>query len=295
MMTYMEVTDKIRLFHLARELGVPVPPTFPSTEYNDHERMMETVSDSGFPVVVKSSVSKIRTGNGWMNAKVFYARDRKELSEILAKDIFREFPFLIQKKIEGPGVGIFLLMRDGEVVARFAHKRIREKPPSGGVSVLSESIEPPTDAMQSAVKILRKLRWTGIAMVEFKIDREQQVAMLLEVNARFWGSLQLAIFSGVDFPYLLYRVANNEKIAGVNEYAIGIKSRWELGDLDHLLIRLFKDPSKLNLNKEYPARKTLIKNFILDFFRTSVKNEILQFNDMKPFVYEAKMYLKHFC
>lgn len=292
---YMEVTDKIRLFHLARDLGVPVPPTFPSTEYDTHERLIETVSHSGFPVVVKSNVSKIRTGNGWVNAKVFYAKDGKELSEILTNDIFREFPFLIQKKIEGPGVGIFLLMRDGEVVARFAHRRIREKPPSGGVSVLSESIEPPSDALQSAVKILRKLRWTGIAMVEFKIDRDQHVARLLEVNARFWGSLQLAIYSGVDFPYLLYRMANKESLASVNEYAVGIKSRWELGDLDHLLIRLFKNTSKLNLNKEYPARVTLIKDFILDFFRLSVKNEILQFNDMKPFVYEAKMYLKHIC
>ena len=101
--------------------------------------------------------------------------------------------------------------------------------------------------MHAAVKILEKVQWTGVAMVEFKIDREKNIAMLLEVNARFWGSLQLAISSGVDFPYLLFRLAIGEKIDIPDRYKIGLKSRWELGDLDHLLIRLFKKSSTLNL------------------------------------------------
>jgi predicted ATP-grasp superfamily ATP-dependent carboligase len=294
-MSYMEVTDKIRLFQLARSLSVPIPSTFPSAEYDDREKLMEEVSKSGFPVVVKSNLSKIRTGNGWVNSNVFYARNRDELSGVLSKDIFRKFPFLVQKQIVGPGVGIFLLMRDGDVIARFAHRRLREKPPSGGVSVLSESIEPPPDALHSAVKILNKLRWTGIAMVEFKMDRDRQAAKLLEVNARFWGSLQLAVYSGVDFPYLLYRTACNEKTEEVKEYVIGMKSRWELGDLDHLLIRLFKNPSKLNLNPDCPSRAMVMKDFIADFFRPSVRNEIFQNTDIGPFLYEMKMYINHFC
>lgn len=290
---YMEVTDKIRLFHLVRNLNVPVPPTFPSTEYDNHKSMMESIGNSEFPVVVKSNVSKIRTRNGWVNTKVLYAKDRTELSEILSQDIFREYPFLVQKKIEGPGVGIFLLMRDGDVIARFAHRRIREKPPSGGVSVLSESIEPPSDAMQSAIRILRELHWSGIAMVEFKIDREQQLAKLLEINARFWGSLQLAISSGIDFPYLLFRMASEEKIEKSDGYRVGLRSRWELGDLDHLLIRLMRNDTKLNLSQGHPGRSTLMKDFLFDYFRASVKNEIIQNDDRKPFYHELKEYIRH--
>ena len=291
---YMQVTDKIKLFQLGRDLNLPIPKTFISTEFESHESLIETVGKHGFPVVVKPSFSKIRTGKGWINAGVQYAVEERELRKILSYDIFQRFPFLVQERIEGPGVGIFLLMKNGEVIAKFAHRRIREKPPSGGVSVLCESIEPPEDAMHAAVKILAQLEWTGVAMVEFKIDREQNIAKILEVNARFWGSLQLAISSGVDFPYLLFRLANGENFIGPDKYMIGLKSRWELGDLDHLLIRLLKNPSNLNLSLNHPARIPLIREFLFDFFRPSVNNEILQSGDAKPFVHEMKEYILSF-
>lgn len=290
---YIQVTDKIALIRLARELNVPMPTSFLSTDYSSQESLIETVSQSGYPVVVKPSFSKIRSGEGWINAKVYYAMDENTLRDILQLNVFQSFPFLVQKRVEGPGMGIFLLMKNGEVVARFAHRRIREKPPSGGVSVLSESIEPPVEAMHAAVKILEKLQWTGVAMVEFKIDREKNVAMLLEVNARFWGSLQLAISSGVDFPYMLFRLANGENLEGLDGYTIGLRSRWELGDLDHLMIRLFKKSSKLNLLPDHPSRASLLKNFMFDFIRPSVRNEIFQYGDAKPFIHEAGEYTKY--
>ena len=290
---YINVTDKISLIRLARELNVPIPASFLSTDYLNRETLIESISKSGYPVVVKPSFSKIRSGEGWMDAKVYYAHDENKLREILLLPVFQSFPFLIQKRIEGPGVGIFLLMKKGKVIARFAHRRIREKPPSGGVSVLSESIEPPVEAMHAAVKILEKSDWTGVAMVEFKIDREQNAPKLLEINARFWGSLQLAIYSGVDFPYLLFRLAKGENIEYFGEYTVGLRSRWEFGDLDHLLIRLFKKTSDLNLPLGHPTRAVLLKNYMLDFFRPTITNEIFQLGDTKPFFHEAGRYIKH--
>lgn len=290
---YIQVTDKIALIRLARELNVPMPTSFLSTDFSSQETLIETIGKSGYPVVVKPSFSKIRSGEGWIDAKVHYAPDENKLREILLLNVFQSFPFLIQKRVEGPGVGIFLLMKNGKVIAGFAHRRIREKPPSGGVSVLSESIEPPAEAMCAAVRILEKLHWTGVAMVEFKIDREKNVAMLLEVNARFWGSLQLAISSGVDFPYLLFRLANGENIEDHGGYTVGLRSRWELGDLDHLMIRLFKKSSKLNLLPDHPSRAALFKNFMFDFIQPSVRNEIFQRSDAKPFFHEARGYIKY--
>ena len=41
--------------------------------------------------------------------------------------------------------------------------------------------------------------------IEFRIDSRDGVPKIMEVNPRFWGSLQLSILSGVDFPYLLYK------------------------------------------------------------------------------------------
>ena len=290
---YAQVTDKIALVRLARELNVLIPTSFLSTDFLDHDEMIETIGKSGYPVVVKPSFSKIRTEKGWISAGVHYAADEKELRGIISNEIFQRYPFLVQGRVEGPGIGVFLLMRDGKVLAKFSHKRIREKPPSGGVSVLSESIDPPEDAMIAAVQILEKMHWTGVAMVEFKIDREKNVAVLLEVNARFWGSLQLAISSGVDFPYLLFRLANGEKIEEHGGYTVGLRSRWELGDLDHLLIRIFNRSSHLNLLPGHPSRRAVLKDFIFDFIRRGVRNEVFQRSDVKPFFHEVGGYVKY--
>jgi predicted ATP-grasp superfamily ATP-dependent carboligase len=290
---YMQVTDKLNLFRIARDLNVPAPSTLFSTDYDNMDKIVEGVIQLGFPVVVKPGNSKIRTVTGWVDGKVHYATGENALRQILANDIFMKYPFLIQKRIHGPGIGIFLLMKDGEVIAKFAHRRIREKPPSGGVSVLSESTEPPEDAMESAVRILEKVRWTGVAMVEFKVDIEENISKLLEVNARFWGSLQLSVSSGVDFPYMVFRLAMGERIMNSGGYKVGLRSRWELGDLDHLLIRLLKNPSNSNLPSNPPKRLTVLKEFLFDFFRPSVRNEVLQLHDIKPFFHEMKTYVKY--
>jgi hypothetical protein len=57
----------------------------------------------------------------------------------------------------------------------------------------------------------------------------------MEINPRFWGSLQLAIDAGVDFPALLVEAAAD---AAPPAYRSGVRSRWFWGDVDALLLRL---------------------------------------------------------
>ena len=289
---YSELSDKANLVRIARELNVPVPDTLLSTDYENNEILVDKAAEFGFPLVVKPSFSRIRTEQGWKNAKILYARDPDHLRGILSGETIRRAPFLIQRRVYGPGIGIFLLMKEGEVLAKFAHRRIREKPPSGGVSVVSESVVFPEEAGGAALRILEKVRWTGVAMVEFKVDRDTNVAKLMEINARFWGSLQLAVSSGVDFPYLLYRLALGEPMDPPGSYVVGMRSRWELGDLDHLLIRMLKSRSNSNLPPHLGGRSEALKEFVSDFFRPSVRNEICRRGDMKPFLHELKNYFR---
>src|SRR5207245_8993362 len=115
------------------------------------------------------------------------------------------FPVLLQRWVEGIGEGFFALRWGGRTVAMFAHRRLREKPPVGGVSVYRESI-PLDDALVGpGLRLLDALDWQGVAMVECKRDLISGRHVIMEVNGRFWGSLQLAIDAGVDFPSLLVR------------------------------------------------------------------------------------------
>ena len=73
-------------------------------------------------------------------------------------------------------------------------------------------------------------------MVEFKKDTRTGEYVLMEINPKFWGSLDLAIAAGVDFPGLACRMALEGDIAPVCSYATGVKFRWLLpADLFHVM------------------------------------------------------------
>ena len=61
-------------------------------------------------------------------------------------------------------------------------------------------------------KILDELKWEGVAMVEFKKDNSTGMYNLMEINAKFWGSLDLALVCGADFPGLMIDSALGKEI-----------------------------------------------------------------------------------
>jgi predicted ATP-grasp superfamily ATP-dependent carboligase len=120
------------------------------------------------------------------------------------------------------------------VLNAYAYRRLREFPVSGGPSTLRETIEAP-ELIEHAERLMQALDWTGVAMVEFKTDARDGVARLLEINPRFWGSLELAAVAGMNFPLMLYRLTRGEAVERV-EARVGVRSRWLLpGDLAHFV------------------------------------------------------------
>ena len=228
--------NKVQLVETAIRLGVPVPR---SLVVSDPERLPD---DGGFdfPVVIKPWQSRVLTPNGWASSAVSYAADLEALQLDLAARPRHEFPVMLQERIPGPGIGVFACYDRGRAVAFFSHRRVREHPPWGGVSVLSESVPLCPAARAYATTLLDDLRWHGVAMVEFKQDSRDGVPKLMEINGRFWGSLQLAIDAGVDFPALLLRNAANHTGELQRPYRIGVRNRWLWGDFDALLLTLSK-------------------------------------------------------
>ena len=132
------LSNKWRLFELARELGIPVPISYFVKSAKD---VSSISSELRFPVVLKPYRSRILSDGRWIAASVNYAYSLKELEETIATTPYLNIhPFLIQEYIQGEGRGVFTLYNQGDPVTFFAHRRLREKPPSGGISVLSHSI-----------------------------------------------------------------------------------------------------------------------------------------------------------
>jgi predicted ATP-grasp superfamily ATP-dependent carboligase len=290
---YDALSDKENLLRQARKLAIAMPETLFSSDFPSRDALISEAMRMEFPLVVKAAHSRERLSGKYVASSVMYANDPGELRTVFGKDPFDRTRCLVQNRIQGSGVGIFLLARHGDILARFAHRRIREKPPSGGVSVLCESILPPSEALDAASRLISAIGWHGVAMVEFKWDAEENRPKLIEVNARFWGSLNLAIRAGVDFPFLLYQLALGERVECPSEYRIGLKSRWELGDLDHLLIRLKRDPDHPSLSGTRVRKREAVAAFLTDFFRPSVVHEVFNYGDPAPFLFEAKEYVRN--
>ncbi len=123
-------------------------------------------------------------------------------------------------------------------------------------------------------------------MLEYKHDTTTGIYYLMEINGRLWGSLQLAIDAGVDFPRLLVEAALGRHSAPVTHYRIGVRSLWEWGNVDNLLALFFHSSNRLALPSGRPSRFTAIAEFIRAL-GTGTQREVLRLHDPLPFFRET--------
>ncbi len=283
------VTNKARAVEYAERCGVPVP----RTHVIDGRVGLHAVLDEVvYPVAVKPVHSRIRTPHGWLRGIAHYANSRADLQSLFDEHEYLAFhPSLIQERIVGPGVGLFALFDRGRLVGDFSHRRLREKPPAGGASVLSESVPVDPRLRDFAIRMLAPIGWHGVAMMEYKQDRRTGDFFLIEVNGRFWGSLQLAIDAGVDFPFLACQLARGVRPDMSAPYEIGVKNRWILGDVDHLLLRLRRSAQMLDLADDAPSTARTVLDF-LNLAQPRLHYEVISATDWRPFAHEVREYIR---
>src|SRR5262249_8133996 len=195
----------------------------------------DTASVLRYPVVIKPRSSQEYVGGALRTTGApRYARDSKELVVAWDELSRRCGSALVQEFVDGAGVGYFALMREGELRAEFAHRRIRDVRPTGSGSSLRVSIALPPRVREAALAILTALEWHGVAMVEFRMTSDG-TPVFMEVNGRFWNSLALPIAAGIDFPALVAALAVDGDVAVAGAYRIGVRCRWLLGDMRHLV------------------------------------------------------------
>lgn len=285
LLAYRTVCDKGLMLEQARAAGLAVPPTIVLKS-----REVPAIPPDWFPVVLKPRKSVVPSEqlSVWgkrTKTTVAFVERPQDLGPALAKIPRAAFPVLAQRRVQGAGEGIFLLRWNGEYLAEFAHRRIREKPPAGGVSVYRESVAVDPILGAAAKRLLDKLDWRGVAMVECKQDDATGEPVFMEVNGRFWGSLQLAIDAGVDFPSLLLASAFGRRFSPVTRYERGIRGRWFWGDVDHLYLRLAKSPEALHLTTDHRTRGEVVRDFLRQ--RRGDREDVFRWSDPMPFALES--------
>lgn len=249
--------DKVQTLETARACGVSVPPTRLPASLSEARAAAQEL---GYPCVVKSRFSNAWSGSQFLaDPGTSYVRDASELERAIAAHQQAESWPVLQAFVPGQGKGVFALFDHGHAVAWFAHERLRDVRPSGSGSSLRSSAALDPRLLGPAERLLTDMNWHGPVMVEFRDDGAHS-PYLMEVNGRFWGSLQLAVSAGADFPEWWHAIVRGRAVERRASYATGVTVRWVWGDVKRFLYILAGAPAG------YPGRYPSIGQGLRELF-----------------------------
>jgi len=190
----------------------------------------------------------------------------------LSKD---NFPMIQEYIVADSTLSFSALYQNGVCKRVFMWKEIRSSPVKGGASTFSESIYDP-EVKEYGLKLLDELEWHGVANIEFKLDKRDKQLKLMEINPRFWASVEVASRSGIDFPYLLCKIANGVQLEYSEEYDRNVKFHWLHREIAHAM-----------------RKPNAIPRIFADTFDPRVRLDI-QSNDFVPHIFIFALYaVKH--
>jgi len=260
--------NKELLIQHAQKMGLSCPRTLFRISEGELEKICR--KEITYPCVIKFRGDQRETH--WKPEERYsIVRSPEELLiEYRRMHGIEEFP-IIQEYIKGGGYGYSALFdKSHRLRAQFCHKRLREYPISGGPSSCAESYYH-EELVSLGRRLLESLDWTGIAMVEFKFDEARKRFFIIEVNPRLWGSLPLAIHSGVNFPVLHAMAALDMDFEDVLSYKLGVKVRFIDKDIKSIIGNILKE-------KGYLKKVELL----LQIFNVKIKDGLIELDDIGP-------------
>jgi predicted ATP-grasp superfamily ATP-dependent carboligase len=256
--------DKSKTLEAARKVGVPIPKSFICNSYSDAEKYAPEI---GYPLILKA-----RKGSAYSG--IMLIKNKEELKEkytklitakIENKHIYDHDNPLIQEFIPGDIYDVCVFAENGKILSSLSQKRLRTLPVNGGGGIRNITTWD-EELIKYAKKLINEINYHGPAQIEFKLDHNGQ-PRLMEINPKFWGTLDLSIAAGINFPQIAVDIANNKKIDSYKKYQIGLEYAWVV---PYQMVYFLKTKHKL---------KYLLES--INFFKSNVKYDI-KLNDLLP-------------
>lgn len=212
------VRDKRALAGLAADAGLGAPTTLVEATVAELRRR---------PPPLPCAVKPAQPGGALPTARLVGSRE--ELGLLLAGLPDQE-ALLVQERLKGSLTAVALVVDpEGGPVARFQQRARRTWPPDAGMSSLAVSVAPDEQLIARAAALLGAVGFGGLAHLQF-VESDGRHA-LIDVNPRFYGSLPLALASGVNLPLAWHRMLEGRPGPAAGDYRVGVTYRWLEGDL----------------------------------------------------------------
>lgn len=226
------VHNKAECVQWVTSLGIPVPKTYFVTGLEDLEKAAQGIDH---PVVVKYPDSSASNGL-WTfprGGREFLEEYARRVPEIISGDPTVDYP-IIQERIFGPLIDTTAFSVSGKTYAVLSQERLLMAWLDGGGGVVNVTNDIP-EVKAHTKRILRALQWTGPIEIDWIQDSRTGKFLLLEINPKFWGTMQLTISSGLDYPAWLLQYAEGQKITPPLGYSPGLMYRWIFSELATIL------------------------------------------------------------
>ncbi len=235
------VSDKGLLANFLYEKKLPHPQSITSLEYFN-----KIVDEFSLPALLKPRTS----GNGEGISKF---TDRAELIRLVRTQANFFDEYLIQEYVDGYDIDCSVLCRDGVILAYTTQKTLYAP---AGLYQPADAIEFVHDAqvLEVAARLMENLKWTGVAHIDMRCRASNSQIEIIEINPRFWGSIQGSLNAGVNFPELVC-LAGKDQGFPLPSYVDGkymsgfsaIKRIWKRQPVTHPiketnLLMMLKDP-----------------------------------------------------
>ncbi|VVB97353.1 D-alanine--D-alanine ligase [uncultured archaeon] len=236
--------------------------------------MKQIIKKIGFPVVIKPN-------HGFGAIGVRYANSLEEFEDVYARTVKQYGPSIIQEFIKGKTYSSSALFNSNGQPRRICIQQgLRESPPTGGTQIYTISTRQP-EILECTIELLKALKWYGIAELDFILDDRDQRPKLLEINPRLYSSVCLPIAAGVDYPYLLYRLATEGDVEpDFNyNYELGIKCRYIFPAEFKYVLEVLRN--KNNHHSKNPGAGRAILDFI-KLYESNINYFVMAPDDPMP-------------
>lgn len=207
-------TDKRLLGQFMLDNDIPAPRTY---VFSKDEVGAEETDMLSFPMLAKP-------GCGGFGRNIKTIKDADALQRFLADGSHDPSDFAVQPFIDGSDIDCSVICKDGEVVAHTIQRTIISAKRKYGPPTGIEFLENP-EVLEIVSRLMKLLAWNGVAHVDLRQGTDGKF-YVLEINARYWGSLIGSLSAGVNFPAIACALALGEPVEPVevkyDRYGVGL-------------------------------------------------------------------------